>query len=59
MKLIKFDIFVEISKIMLSAKTIILFHLHNINEKYDKTAYWGLLQAYINEKRIEVSNLFE
>lgn len=59
LKLIKFNIFVEFSKIMLSAKTILSFHLHNINEKYDKTAYWGLLQACINEKRVEVSNLFE
>ena len=58
-KLIECDIFLEFSKIMLSAKTILSFHLHNINEKYDKTVYWGLLQACINEKRVEVANLFE
>jgi len=38
LKFRNFDIFLEFSKIMSIAKTILSFHLQNINEKYDKTA---------------------
>jgi len=53
LKLINFDIFLDFGKIMPAAKTILSFHLHKINEKYDKTAYWDILQVCINEKELK------
>ena len=51
-EIFNFDSFLAFSQLMVSAKTILSFHLRNIDERYVETACWGLLQACVNEKRV-------